>query len=422
MTKSEDIVFMSGTPFKAMGRELLPFLMATDPLFNGKTLEGFTKIVAASSWEARQIVAARIGRTIFRVEKTTVVNNQVNEFIVKVKVQGGERFTIPAIQKGMKDFISERTAYYKKNSDALIAEYHRIIAVFAKTKEAQRDERGFEEYKRLANLVRNTRNLMDIPSEIALTNHYEKTLIIPTLSYADKVSFRNVKSVYKYLPLKIRGEALGRILGAERVNCNVAIMKNIDNGVIHSEIEEFNNIPWTMKDIFAASNSKVVMFSDFIEVLDTAKQVLTKQGFKPELVYGETNKDLSSIVKRFGEDPKVNPIVATFKSLSTAVPLIMADTCVLLNAPFRSHIRKQTVARVDRLGQKFPVKVYTYQLDTGEMSNISTRSNDIMEWSQRMVDELLGYSVPVAPEDIEEEIVQEIVTTESRKSNFLATW
>lgn len=65
-------------------------------------------------------------------------------------------------------------------------------------------------------------------------------------------------------------------------------------------------------------------------------------------LYGETNKDLSSIIKLFRDDPKINPVVATFKSLSAAVLLIMTDTCVMLNSPYRDHVRRQTISRVNR--------------------------------------------------------------------------
>jgi hypothetical protein len=51
------------------------------------------------------------------------------------------------------------------------------------------------------------------------------------------------------------------------------------------------------------------------------------------------------------------------------------------------------------------VKIFRYELDTGEVPNISTRSKEIMEWSKAMVDKLLGIeSDGVDEEALEDEI------------------
>lgn len=396
---SKDIVFMSGTPFKAMGRELVPFIMATDPTFTPQDEVGFKKIFGVSGNAAREILAARIGRTLFRIDKSEVVQNDVTEYTVKVKVPGGEEFTLPAIRKKMQDFITERYKFYKEHGPAMCDQYLAIVNKFGASLKNPGDQFKFTEYRRLADLIRNTRNLREVPDEIKETNLYEKKVILPTLSASDKAVFKDVKSVYKYLALKIQGEALGRVLGAERMRCNLSIIHHIDNGRIFSEKAGLDGENWTLADVFSNSRSKTVMFSDFIEILRAMEVKLKKDGFTPELVYGDTNKDLSEIIDRFARNPKINPVIATYKSLSTAVPLIMADSAVFLNTPFRDYILQQSVARVDRLGQNHPVHLYTYQLDTGDQVNISTRSRQIMEWSKKMVDELLGITTPT--EDLE---------------------
>lgn len=228
---------------------------------------------------------------------------------------------------------------------------------------------------------------------------------MPSLNSKDKAIFKDVKSVYKYVALKIQGEALGKILGQERTACNLSIVEHIDNGRIYSEKGGYNGEDWTLEDIFASAKSKTVMFTDFIEVLKYTDEMLKKRGYHPEAVYGDTNKDLVNIIARAEKDPEVDPIVATYKSLSTAVPLIFASACVLLNVPYRDYIYQQTVARVDRLGQTKPVSVFMYQLDTGDVPNISTRSHEIMAWSKAMVDELLGIKTDDSSEEIENEFL-----------------
>src|SRR5690606_11890806 len=96
------------------------------------------------------------------------------------------------------------------------------------------------------------------------------------------------------------------------------------------------------------------------------------------------------IVSTFYKNEDVNPLIATYQSLSTAVPLTAANTIVMINQPFRSGIREQTIARAARLGQDKDVHVIDVLLDTGDLANISTRTNDIMQWSQEQVASILG--------------------------------
>ena len=403
---SKDILFMSGTPFKALGREVIPFLMATDPYFGKKEEEGFKKIFGVSGTSALYILAARIGRILYKVDKGDVVQNKVTTFEVKVKVPGGERFTLPEISKAMASFVVERVKHYKKDMHLYVQTYMLIVKRFETTLYTKKEHEELALYRARVETIRKAGFLREVAEEMKLVNLYERKVIVPALSPADKATFRDVKSIYKYLALKIQGEALGRILGRERTACNQALVEHIDNGKIFCEELDMKGDDWALMDIFQMSKTKVVMFTDFIQVLQTTEKVLKEKGLKPALVYGETNKDLTSIIQGFEKDPKVNPIVATYKSLSTAVPLIMADTCVLLNVPYRDYVYLQSISRVDRLGQKHPVKIFQYFLDTGDVPNISTRSKELMEWSRAMVDNLLGIDTyGTDPEVVEEEFL-----------------
>ena len=68
----------------------------------------------------------------------------------------------------------------------------------------------------------------------------------------------------------------------------------------------------------------------------------------------------------------------------------LADSGVFLNMPFRIHEYKQAIARLDRIGQPETIKAYQVFLDTGDVPNISTRSNDILSWSKDRVDTIMA--------------------------------
>ena len=408
-SKTNNVLFMSGTPFKAFGREVVPFLYCADPLFNENAAEGFVKIFGVRGTLAMNILSSRIGRTLHIIEKKDVVQNEITNIELRVKVPNGVRFTMAAIRVQMEKFVKERVSYYNFHKKRLESDYLRIRADFGSYLVGEQLKQ-FERYCDTVEMIRHTGDISSITTEIKQVNDYERKVIIPNLSSENKKIFRDTTSVYKYVSLKIQGEALGRILGRERTLCNLEIIRHLEGARAYCEELEWQNEPFGIDDIFDMSESKVVFFTDYVEVLQEAETVLKKRGYHPKVVYGDTNKDLSDILKKFTEDPKVNPVIATIKSLSTAVPLIMADTEVLLNVPYRDYIYKQTIARVDRIGQKHPIKIFHVYLDTDGEPNISTRSKDLMEWSKQMVERLLGIKTGDS-KDVEEMLEEEFISS-----------
>ncbi|QMV29148.1 putative virion-associated SNF2-domain containing helicase [Aeromonas phage AP1] len=70
--------------------------------------------------------------------------------------------------------------------------------------------------------------------------------------------------------------------------------------------------------------------------------------------------------------------------------MTMANQILLMNSPFRSYELIQTIARIYRRGQDEECFVYLFDLDTGKEENITSRSIDIMQWSEELVNQLMG--------------------------------
>ena len=347
-----------------------------------------------------------MGTLTFKVEKATAVGNDVTLNQGYVSIPNGKDYTLKNIRGEMKKFITERLAYYKNERSGFDKEYLRIIEYYKKNhlggildREAKRE---FEQYQKAVELIRNKYDPVARKDDIVLANKYERYKIIPNLSPEDKKIFRDVKSVYKYYFLKVQGEALGRVLGRLRVQCNVDMLQGLDNIVLKDAKGKVTGETSIEKEIFS-TKKKTLIFTSFVEVVQAAKSYLEEKGFKPLVVYGETNKELASIVSRFASDENANPLIATYKSLSTAVPLTMANVTVMLNAPFRDYEFQQALSRTDRVGQDSPVYCTTVYLDTDNEPNISTRSKDIMEWSKQQIEEILGFKVDNDQVSLEDE-------------------
>lgn len=374
-TKSQNIIWASGTPVKALGFECIPLLKSIDPLFTDETELAFRKMYGRDAKRTLDILAYRLGLVSHTVSKSEFMPDEPEYETIKVKMPNSGQYTLTHLAKVMAAFIEERTAYYQKHRGEYQSIYDKAIDIHRKTLKTPAQQAEFKVYQNTVNyLVRNGFNFGDGDKAI-LTNKYEKEKIHPTIPQELRKPFADAKSVIKYPILKVRGECLGRILTKERIQCHIDMLNYIDFEALINGVKK-----------------KSIVFTSYVKVVDAVTQTLTSKGFKPLVVYGDTNKDLASIVNKFDKDPDANPLVATYDSLSTAVPLTMANGVIFLNSPWRSFEKDQAIARAHRIGQDETVYGFDVILDTGEVPNISSRSLDIMQWSRDQVDRIMGVS------------------------------
>lgn len=366
-------LWASGTPIQALGTECIPFLRCVDPLFTPEAEERFRKIYGRDAKRANDILRNRIGHLKFHVPKQDVVDTKVTTHQVKVKMPDGDKYTLENIGNVLRKFIEERMTYYEKNRKHYEGQYYDALKFFEGHLKTDVERRQYKEYQAAVKVISSGFDPKLMKAEAMLCNKYELKTIIPVLPNQMKPEFKSARSVVKYLKLKVMGEALGRIVGGMRSKCHVDMLAHID-----------------FEHYIDRAEKKTLVFTSYVEVLETTAEILVGKDYTPAKVYGATNKDLASIVKKFYDDPDLNPLCATYQSLSTAVPLTVATDLLMLNQPFREAIRVQTIARAARLGQDCPVNVWDFLLDTGNMPNISTRSNDILEWSAAMTASILS--------------------------------
>ena len=380
---SQDTIWASGTPIKAVGAEATPIFTTIDPMFNNADLQQrFRQIYTKTAYKANEILNARLGKVHFTIARERFRSDKPTFKDVKVKIPNGVEYTLPAIREELRKFMDERKQHYLDNMSSYKKRYYQVLERFEATldEEAKSD---FYRYQKWVKLISKTDQLAEVKDQIRWCNDYEKKTIIPALSKEDKETFKDTKSVVKYYALKVQGEALGKIVGGKRAKCIVDMVPYIG-----------------LPDLIDHSLSKTLIFTSYVEVLRAANAFLKGQGYQPLLVFGETNSELPAMVKKFGGDENANPMMATYKSLAEAVPITMASTLITLNAPFRDYELNQAIARVDRIGQPNPVTVVHCYLDTGDVPNISTRSKDILEWSKEQVQQIMGV-------DLEEGVIME---------------
>lgn len=388
-------LWMSGTPIKALGKEVIPLLHCIDPLFDEQCEKSFAAVFGKNSERALDILANRIGILSHTVKKEDVVSDvKLYRYQANVTLKNGDDYTLPVIRLKMKAFIEERSKFYKENMKSFEEDYKYGIELYRNSIKGRSQEiKLLDDYLSKVHTIRKGWDPYTMKDISRYCNTFERTKIIPMLPNDIKKAFRKAKSVYKYVNLTIMGECLGSILGKARTQCNVDIASNLGT----MKLIPLNYGPdlglMTLDEILTNAKKKTIMFTSFVEVVTTLKAKLMEDQYRPAVVFGETNKDLPKIVESFDKEDAVNPLVATFQSLSTAVPLIMANTIIMLNIPFRDKDYVQAVARAHRKGQTEDVYVIDVLLDTGDVPNISTRSKDIATEAAQMVAKIMGVDI-----------------------------
>lgn len=377
-TNCKNIIFASGTAVKAMGYEMITLLRCIDPLFTKDSEERFKKIYGISAKRAVDVLRHRLDMVGHKIPKSEVM--KIPPPIVsklKVKLPNSNRFTVETVKQEMKVFIEERIKFYAKDIKAHNEFFNHCLRIHNDTLRTSKQKEEFKRYLDYINIIKKGYDPRAHKTFVKYCNDYEKQKIIPSLPANMRNKFKDVKSIIKYVELKVLGEALGGVLGKRRSEC-------------HSEMIKYSGIA----DIVNNADKKTICFTSSVDVVKAADQYFRENDFDPRLVYGETNKDVGSIINEFKTDPQINPLIATYPSLSVGVTLINANICILLDLPMRQYMWEQAVHRIFRIGQDTQTYVYECTLDTGTLPNISTRAEDIMLWSKEQVDAILGRNVP----------------------------
>lgn len=377
LSKSNNIIHSSGTAIKALASEAIPLFKAIDPYFTPMVEETFKNVFARSALRTLKIMNHRLGLVSHKISKDAVMDGIPKPITIelKVKLPNGTKYTIDAIRGELDKFIADRTKFYLASMPEHTRIYKGAVDKYVASippadSEAKISFRTYAEY------IETMRRGYDAYSMGPLSNYcnvFEKERVMPLLSPVEKKEFANSKSVYKYVNLKIMGEFLGGVLGRRRAQ-------------LHSDLIQYSGLD----KIVLEAEKKTICFTDYVDTAIAAKNYFEEKGFNPILVYSDTNKDIVGILNRFKTGDTENPLIATIKSFSVGTTATNANVVIFLNQPFRAYEHEQAAARVYRLGQTAQVYIYNVVLDTGELGNLSTRMQEIQNWSREQTDAMLG--------------------------------
>lgn len=370
----QDVLLMSGTPVKALGREVLPILRILDPYYNdevGKSLAAICRYTQLIN----ELMRRRLGFLMFRKTKEEVFTLPPKyEQELKIKLRNGNKFTGTEVRAAMIEYEAERRRYYDSIKPQLSKDFFDILAWYElNCIHSPSEFNAYYKYLEDVRYLSSREYNFTMAPRAHSTRLFEDNYIIPRLDSNRKKLFKQARAVVKYVSLKILGEVLGNVLGQLRIEMTSAMLDSPE-----------------IKNIIKYAKKKTILFSSYSDTLKLAEAKCKSWGFKPLLVDGSNSKQAREIAEKFNKSKDFNPLVASLQVMSTGHTLNSANTVIFLNVPFRSVDYEQASDRCYRIGQDTEVYIYKLVLDTGEAPNLSTRMQDILAWSKDEFSAIVG--------------------------------
>lgn len=369
-----DVLFMSGTPIKAQGKETYTLFASIDDFFNKDVREDFSKMYGRDNAFLNEMLAHRLGRIKYTIPTIEGMGKPPEPIVIPIKFDGCERYTLANIRLEMMEFITERVSFYNKMMPEYINHWNKYIDAYRGwIRGDEKEEALLNQYIDIVKYFQKYGYNNFTDSDKSKFCKKVETNIENELKGEDLKYFRHIKSAVKYVGLKIRGEALGRVLSKLRMEAVRDIIK-------HAElVEKINSV-----------KKKTAIYTSYIDVIKELEIYLESVGMKSISVSGENSSDVDKVIATVRDDKDTNPLITTFNTLREGYPLLMCNQIILMNSPFRNYELTQTIARIHRKGQDEECFILLLDLDTGTEENITSRSIDIMEWSKDQVEVLLG--------------------------------
>jgi len=403
VTEPSDVILMSGTAIKAKVREMMSFIIILEKSFTNTLRKRLESIYKNPNFMINMIAPARFNRYSVFVEQTSKELPELKPEFMIVDLKDSEQYTLEAVKAALTKYIDITTIELeqdKSRQDAIYIELREQafingIEAGSYTKQDVNSYKSdidviVDHYKRGA--------LKEVGEIMERANQFERKLVA-NLPNERKKDFRNAKTFFKYLSLKVVGMALANVVLKTRIRAFTEIATAID-----------------YTELYSFTTRKSIYFSNYIDVCNAIQESIKRdaQPLRPCTVFGDKTKELASQVKRFIKGDELDtPMIATYTSLSTGVNGLqfVADLVVTIDLPFREAVLTQAIGRARRNGQTSVVTHLQIQLNTGGAKNIADRGVDILKITGDEAARITGVASDVV-------VAGRVVTTEDYTDGY----
>ena len=361
-----DVLLMSGTPIKALPNEIVPSLMMIDPMFTEEVAKLYNKCFNVDGVGTKDIVNTRFGIVMHRKTKKEVLSlPNKNLHTLNLKVKNDDRYISDNVKAEVNLVFQRLYKIEMERSNELKRNYIDNIMKYSKAPRKELNEymkyieHPFEEYSEA--YMEKMKNFV---------NQYVK----PNIVYpVDVKNFKEAETAYLRMKERAIGRALGEVMHPRRKEMFIQLYEQNKSRII---------------EMINTATKKTVIFSTLLEVVDYISKDLEKQGIKNVKIVGGSG-DRMKLIQQFKNDEETQVLIATSQTLSTGVTLTEANQMFFFGTPWRSADYNQCCDRIYRIGQTTDVNIYNVLLNTGSELNLSTRMNDILNWSDNMFNNMI---------------------------------
>jgi SNF2 family DNA or RNA helicase len=197
----------------------------------------------------------------------------------------------------------------------------------------------------------------DLPPKI------EQDILVPMADEQTKLYAQILRQVRESVMSEVEKQGLAKakiqILAAltrlRQVACDPRLMK-LEGDWSADTSGKIGALREIMQEAVAGGH-RVLVFSQFVEMLKLIKSVLDEEGIKYEWLTGAST-DRIERVDRFNSDPTVSAFLISLKAGGTGLNLVGADTVIHFDPWWNPAVEDQATDRAHRIGQSRTVSVY----------------------------------------------------------------
>ena len=155
---------------------------------------------------------------------------------------------------------------------------------------------------------------------------------------------------------KNKRSVFSALLRLRQICCHPQLFKEGDSNI--TESGKFEHLKEMLKEIISEGH-RVLLFSQFVQMLDIVKVWLKEEGIKHEYLTGST-KDRKDVVNRFNNDDSIPIFLISLKAGGTGLNLTGADYVIHYDPWWNPAVEDQATDRAHRIGQTKNVFVYRF--------------------------------------------------------------